>query len=210
MKRVIVGFAVAVLAVAGIARADSITITGGTVELNLPDGTTTAVMTGANTDISGFGTNPVTISFPAGAVGPLQPGPLTISTGAPGPTSAQLIDGTMYPATDHLQGTVTVTMSPFVAPTAPGSLAFFQTPFSMSGNVSVFNSSNTLLTTASLTGGGEASILTQTSSGGTSFNAQHVSFQFATGTASPTPEPATVVLLCVGMVGGVLGRRLIA
>lgn len=116
----------------------------------------------------------------------------------------------MFPASDSLQGSLSLTTAPFMADMQSGSLAFFQTPFSLSGSVSMFNPAGTLLGTSSLTGTGNVSIIAQTTSGAvTSYNAQHISYQFAGGSTSTTPEPSTVALLALVLgVGWVARRRL--
>jgi hypothetical protein len=209
MKHVIVALAVTMLAGAGIARADSVTITSGTVELDLQSGgATTAVLVGPETVITGFGTNPATIDFNAGGVGSIGPSTLSIGAGGSLPATAQFIGGVMFPASDHLQGSLVLTTSPFNAAAGTDPLAFFQTPFTMTGNASVLNSSGTVVGTTSLSGSGEATVIAQTTSGAaTGFNTQHVSFQFGTASATATPEPATLVLLGAALAGGLLGRR---
>jgi len=213
MKHVIVAFAVTMLAAAGIARADSVTITAGTVELDFPSGgATTAVLVGQGTDITGFGMNPGQITFTAGDVGTMTPnGSVNIATGGSFPATAQFIGGVMFPANDRLQGSLVLTTSPFHAAAVTDPLAFFQTPFSLTGNASVLNSSGMVVGTTSLSGSGQATFIAQTTPGAvTSYNTQHVSFEFGTASAAATPEPATFVLLGAAFAVSLLGRRWLA
>jgi len=211
MKRVIVGLAAALLMAPGMAHADSVTITDGTVELEFGSGATTAVLLGINTDITLFGTNPASIAFNAGDVGSFRPNNLlNVSTGAPQPSSAELINGVSFPASDRVQGQIALTSSPFQAPVVPGSMAFFRTPFSLSGDISVLDPNGSVLTRTTLSGSGEAAILARVLPGEvTGYNVQHISYQFAgTSGAAPTPEPASVALVAVALCGGLLRYRL--
>src|ERR1051326_3980081 len=131
MKRAILAAAITVFTTASAARADTITITNGTVELEANGGATTAVLLGTDTDIFATGTNPVTIGFSAGSVGPIRPQePLSVAAGGAAPASPQLINGVSFPSTDRLQGGLSLTTAPFQADGQQGTLAFFRVPFS--------------------------------------------------------------------------------
>ena len=208
MKRVIVALAFTTLMCAGVVRADTITIADGTVEMDFQSGVRTAVLLGANTDIVAFGNNSNSIAFNAGQIDAFSPS-VNISTGGSSPTSAERIGGVLFPAGDRLQGSLVLTTSPFTADVQSGSMAFFQTPFSMTGTVSMFDPAGTLLGRTSLNGAGEASILARTIPGViTGYNTQHISYQFgAAAQAAATPEPASIALLGLGLGGGLLGKR---
>ena len=116
----------------------------------------------------------------------------------------QTVNGTFYPQS-WLFGGLDFVGEPFVAPPAPtGAFRNFSTPFVVNGHLEGYADSNRTapLFAVTVTGSGVAyagyrvvneDVWDRLFDGGTTF-------RFSPASASPTPEPATMVLLASGLV----------
>jgi len=197
---------IVVLGLVGCARlasADPVLITGGFIGMFNGSDLPGFQLSGSNSQFSGIlpiagvnccffdGGELVTLnaSFPLSSL-PFQP-------------TTQTVNGTTYPKV-FVSGGLSFTSVPFVAPPPNGSPTFqFTTPFTMQGQISGFSSFNdpgqTPLFSVALIGSGTASVGGTSRSTSPNYVGQGLAFQFEA--PSPTPEPASLILLGSGVAG---------
>jgi hypothetical protein len=125
----------------------------------------------------------------------------------PGQPTAQLVAGTSFPSA-FLNGRLTYTTEPFVAPAVSGSTFSFSTPFIATGRLEGFaDFARTMpLFSVDLTGSGTATVSGRSISS-TLLLGQNLSFTFTSDTPAPTPEPVSALLLATGVAGVMIWRR---
>jgi hypothetical protein len=184
------------------AAAEPIVITGGFVGMlngyDLPG----FDLTGVNSEFTGIMPigGVVCCAFSRGETVTLHAG-FPLSSLAFEPTK-QVVDGTTYHS--FVSGSLTITSVPFVAPSPNGSAPFsFSTPFTMIGQISGYanfgGSDNPPLFTVPLVGAGTATVSGNTRSSAPTYIGQSLAFQFEAATPSPTPEPASMLLVGSGV-----------
>jgi hypothetical protein len=200
----IVATTLAIVGVPHRANADPIVVTGGSIiqtfGIDLPgftvtgtDSRFTGVLAIGGERCCGFSPGDlvdVSRSFP---VSPL-----------PVQSSTQIAGGTAYPDA-YLRGSFTFTAVPFVAPPITGDSDSFllTTSFDMTGQLSGFTgpqASPSLLFSVPIAGSGIATV-SGSVPGGQFYVGNSIAFQFQDPNASPTPEPATVVLVGTAILG---------
>jgi len=207
---VLLGVVFVSLATGAPARADSVTITGGSVLALKGSEDAPMTLTGAGTDISATAVLPGGLQFDLtsgpnrepGYIGPLGPGftlSQTVSSGTP-----EMIGGMTILPGSRLTGSFRTITDAFIAPTPTGDSAVFTTPFSLTGRFAVDDS------TFELNGGGVATITTGVLRfAGTAVEAYPVTsmdFVFTSSIPSPTPEPASLFLVGIGFAGAIVRR----
>ena len=187
----------------GTAWGDPVVITAGTFDANVLGTVAIPVsFTSSLFDVSGV----LDLGFgPKGACEPCLPGQtVTFSTVLAGPDPASgTINGTFYPAFT-LEGVYNFT-SPSVQ--LPSGLQALQTttltlPFSMSGTFNAFSTSpqTPILVDLPVTGQGSLTVTVEESQSN-QLGVQHAIYTFSSDSPSPTPEPASLLLISSGVIG---------
>jgi hypothetical protein len=197
-------FGLAVVALVGYgypARADPIVITGGAVAeasgVDLPGFT----LTGPDTSLTGILPIAGTICcvFNAGDLVTLD-NRLPVST-FPGQPATQVVGGTVYRSV-FVFGELTFTAVPFVAqPTHGAGSDALTTSFNMLGLISGFADFDQTIPLFSVpvTGSGSATLTAVVRATHPDYVGHTVKYQFEA--PSPTPEPASLLLLATGLLG---------
>jgi len=205
------GVFVSIVAVPQVAHADPITITGGSISGFSPR---------SGVDWSGFQLTSSDSSFtgvvlggvpglPSGGVANLS-GSAGFNSTVPFPLATQqIVQGTAYRS--FVAGSLTFSTPSFVVP-PPGMAGTpfeFSAPFTASGNIAGRATSDITAPvqfSVDLAGSGTATVRGQIADPDHPFyDAFSVTYQFKTASpASPTPEPASVLLL---LAGGLVGLR---
>jgi PEP-CTERM motif len=197
MKIIIVGLTACLLcAVPSIARADTITVTGGEFGTEFSFTSFEFQSDGFLLRTLGPDQRPVFVHDNTVAGTPVD---LSMSSTATYCCGSGTIAGVMYPSlVTHAD--LLFTAVPFAAPR--GGLDA-TTPFSLSGFIQLASAAGDPIMSAALRGSGTAHVTGSLSQHGVGLG--FITFNFANTSAAPTPEPSTLFMLAAGLV--VLGRR---